>query len=77
MVVVASLSAKVATSAVQNQEAVALYDEAQQAMAQDNFEVARRKLQQAHQMAPQVTMRLVGVVTVNLLRSPTYQTSSA
>jgi len=36
---------------VQNQEAVALYDEAQQAMAQDNFEVARRKLQQAHQMA--------------------------
>ena len=60
----ASLCAEVATSAVQNQEAVALYDEAQQAMAQDNFEVARRKLQQAHQMAPQVTMRLVGVVTV-------------
>ena len=57
----ASLSGKVVTSAVQNQEAVALYDEAQQAMAQDNFEVARRKLQQAHQMAPQVTLHLAGV----------------
>ncbi|DBA84199.1 TPA: hypothetical protein ACH3X2_006267 [Trebouxia sp. C0005] len=44
--------------AQQNQEAVALYDEAQQAMAQDNYEVARRKLQQAHQTAPQDMMIL-------------------
>lgn len=70
------LSANVATSAVQNQEAVALYDEAQQAMAQDNYDVARRKLQQAHQTAPQVTSHQAGVITVNWLRSPTFQTSS-
>ncbi|KAL0027944.1 hypothetical protein WJX79_005156 [Trebouxia sp. C0005] len=44
--------------AQQNQEAVALYDEAQQAMAQDNYDVARRKLQQAHQTAPQDMMIL-------------------
>ena len=77
MVAVASLSADVAASAVQNQEAVALYDEAQQAMAQDDFEVARRKLQQAHQMAPQVTLHQAGMTAVNWLRSPTYQTTSA
>ena len=77
MVVVASLSAKVATSAVQNQEAVALYDEAQQAMAQDNIEVARRKLHQAHQMAPQVILHPAGMTAATWLRSPTYQTTSA
>ena len=39
----------------QNQQAAALYKEAQQAMAQDDFSRARRKLRQAHQADPQVT----------------------
>ena len=41
--------------ALQNQQAAALYEEAQQAMAQDNFNKARRKLREAHQTDPQVT----------------------
>ena len=38
----------------QGRQAVALYDEAQQAMAQDDFDTARQKLRQAHQIDPQV-----------------------
>ena len=41
---------------LQNQEATALYDEAQRAMSEDKFDLARRKLHQAHQMAPQVAV---------------------
>ena len=39
---------------LQNPQAMALYEEAQQAMAQDDFNKARRKLRQAHQTDPQV-----------------------
>ncbi|KAL3136730.1 hypothetical protein ABBQ38_005447 [Trebouxia sp. C0009 RCD-2024] len=37
----------------QNQQALALYNEAQQAMTQDDFDTARRKLKEAHQLDPQ------------------------
>lgn len=40
---------------LQNQQALALYNEAQQAMTQDDFDTARRKLKEAHQLDPQVT----------------------
>lgn len=39
-------------------QAMALYEEAQQDMAQDKFEAARRKLRQAHILAPQDMMIL-------------------
>lgn len=39
---------------LQNQRALALYNEAQQAMSQDDFNTARQKLKQAHQLDPQV-----------------------
>ena len=44
---------------LQNQQALALYNEAQQAMSQDDFETARRKLKQANQVDPQVICRTV------------------
>lgn len=39
---------------LQNPRALALYNEAQQAMSQDDFDTARQKLKQAHQLDPQV-----------------------
>lgn len=39
----------------QNQRAETLYEEAQEAMSQDDFTKARRKLRQAHQADPQVS----------------------
>ena len=38
---------------LQNEQALALYNQAQQAMSQDDFETARQKLKQANQMDPQ------------------------
>ena len=44
---------------LQNQQALALYNEAQQAMSQDDFETARQKLKQANQTDPQAIRRTV------------------
>ena len=43
------------------QQAMLLYEEAQQDMAQDNFEAARGKLRQAHTLAPQVNFGLLNI----------------
>lgn len=50
----------------QNQQAAALFKEAQQAMAQDDFGKARRKLRQAHQADPQVTKQHLSGALVTL-----------